>query len=520
MEKPIVLVNFYSPKSLGIRYLEGSLNEAGYKTVVVYFKGFHSVHPQKPAPEEIRALVELLHEKKPLFIGFSVMSSLYLEAVAQISDAVREGLAEAGEGSAPPLVWGGVYATLFPDRCLPYCDYVVRGESEEAVVELAGLLRDGSDPADMRNLAYPSGAPAPEARPSAYKVAPAVVNPVRPLVMDLDALRMAPPGAGEKYMIDGALKPGDPSIGSYSYETSCSRGCPFVCAYCSTVSIKRIYKDEVRHYLRFRSVDRVIEELKAARKAMKNLSFIHFWDEIFPDDKQWVEDFARKYRAEIGLPFDIWAHPLKTNMSLIATLRGAGLYQVVMGIQSGSPGVRKTAFHRVETQEQILAAAQVFTDAKVPRVIYDLILRHPFETLDQLKESYELCARLPGRFTLQMHGLFFLPGTDIVDEAIKRGLYAREQLDELMYAPMDKQYASWWEAEAPDREVDFWYRMVYLTQFPSLKKTAARLARKKESGGAGVDERAARCYALARKLARARHIWQKGWAVVKGKAHG
>ena len=517
MSKPIVLVNFYSPKSLGIRYLEGALREAAFETIVVYFKSFHSVHPQKPTDEEIELLVNLLRDKNPLFIGFSVMSSLYLEAVTKISQALREGLA-ASQESAPPLIWGGIYATLFPDRCLPYCDYVLRGEAEEAIVELAGRIRDGKDLTDMQNLAYPSGNPSqPQPQSSAFRQLPAIVNPVRLLTTDLDTLKMAGLGTGEKYMIDGTLKPGDPAISSISYETSCSRGCPFVCAYCSTVSIKRIYKDEVRHFLRFRSVDNVIDELKAAKKAMRNLSFVHFWDEIFPDDKEWIENFVQKYRKEIGLPFDIWAHPLKTDLPLIKALRRAGLYQVVMGIQSGSPTVRKAAFHRVETQEQILAAAQVFADAKVPQVIYDLILRHPFETLDQLKESYELCTRLPGRFTLQMHWLIFLPGTDIVDEAIDRGYYTREQLEEMMYAPMSKQYASWWEADNDDPEVNFWYRLIFLTQFPSLKGAAAKLAREKEAGSASANSKAARYYAIAQKLARARHLWNRGWAVIRGK---
>jgi radical SAM superfamily enzyme YgiQ (UPF0313 family) len=478
--------------------MEGSLRAAGFEVVVVYFKGFHSMRPQKPTEAEIEALVNLLCEKAPLFIGFSVMSSLYLDAVTMVGDAVRARIENI------PLAWGGVYATLFPERCLRYCDYVLRGEGESAIVDFALRLRDGEDLSDMENLAFLRGETA-------------VINPVRPLITDLDSLSIAPLGTGEKYSIEGSLTIGDPSLTSISYETSCSRGCPFVCAYCSTVSLKRIYKNQNSQYMRFRSVESVINELKAAKAVMKNLSIIHFWDEIFSDDKAWVDEFAQRYRTEIGLPFDIWANPLKTNLEIITALRKAGLYQVVMGIQSGSPNVRKTIFHRTETQEDILAAAQVFTDAKVPRVIYDLILRHPLETLEELKESYELCAKLPGHFTLQMHALHFLPGTDIVEEAIKRGVFTREQIEEKMYTPMEKQYASWWEAETDDPDVNFWYRLTYMTQLKPLKGIAARLARDKEAGKTSVNATAARYYALAKRMARIRHIWKKGWAVIKGK---
>lgn len=497
MNKQIVLVNFYNPKSLGIRYLEGALTAEGYDVTAIYFKGFHSARPQMPDQNDIEALINLISERKPLLIGFSVMSSLYLEAVELVGQAVRERL-------NIPTVWGGVYATLFPERCLAYCDYVLRGEGEEALCELAHSLEAGTPVEDMPNLAFKRGGET-------------VVNPVRPLVTELDTLKIAPIGLGNKFFIDGGLQTGNPVLASYSYETSCSRGCPFVCSYCSTVGLKRIYQDN-RHYLRFRSVDSIMDELKQAKSMMKRLAFIHFWDEIFPDDADWIEQFARRYREEIGLPFDIWAHPMKIDRPLMEILRKAGLYQVVMGIQSGSPEVRKTAFHRLETQEHILNAAHALTDAGVPRVIYDLILRHPFETVEQLRESYELCIRLPGHFTLQLHDLNFLPGTDIVDEALKRGLYTKEELEKLMYAPMEQQYANWWATNSDDEEKNFWYHLIYMTQFPNLKGAAQRLAQGKAEGKPNVYETAKRCYKLGKRLAVLRHYRQKGMAVLLGKA--
>ena len=496
MNKRVVLINFYSPKSLGIRYLEGALADAGFEVTVIYFKGFHSVRPSMPTQGEIEALIGLISQRSPLLVGFSVMSSLYLEAVGMVAAAIRESLKF-------PMVWGGVYATMFPERCLGSCDYVLRGECEEALCELAQRLNDGTTLDDMQNLAY-------------LDSGECIVNPVRPLVTDLDGLKMAWLGQGDKYFIDGETRAIDPILTSYSYETSCSRGCPFVCSYCSTVGLKRLYRDN-RHFLRFRSVDSVINELKAAKAAMKGLAIIHFWDEIFSDDEQWVEQFSERYREEIGLPFDIWAHPLKTTLPLLKHLRKAGLYQVVMGIQSGSPTVRKQAFHRVETQEQVFAAAQALTDAGIPRVIYDLILRHPFESVEQIRESYELCAMLPGSFTLQLHDLNFLPGTDIAEEALKRGFFTPEQMDAIMYAPMAKQYATWWETGSDDKDINFWYHLIYMTQFKRLRNTARRLAQDMDSGKPGVYEKAGRCYNKGKRSARLRHYWQKGVAVLIGK---
>ncbi|MCL2747887.1 MAG: B12-binding domain-containing radical SAM protein [Oscillospiraceae bacterium] len=495
----VLLVNFYNPKPLGFRFLETALADCGFEVTILYFKGFHSARPQRPTPSEIAHLLDLLDKTDPLFIGFSVMTSLYLEVVEEVSRQVRA-------HAKAPLVWGGVYATLFPERCLEndHCDYVIRGEGEGAIAEFASLLSDGCDTKGVLNLAYRE-----------REGGKAVVNPVRPLVTDLDTLRMAGIGLDNKYFIDdGAISRGDPMLGSYSYETACSRGCPFVCSYCSTVSIKRIYRDN-RHFLRFRSVASVIDELKEAKRRMKSLSLIHFWDEIFPGDSAWIDEFAARYAAEIGLPFEIWAHPLKTDAALLQKLRAAGLFQVVMGIQSGSPQVRKEAFHRTESQDQILAAASALADARVPRVVYDFILRHPFETTQQLRETYELCDMLPGRFTLQLHDLGFLPGTDIAAEAIKRKIYTPGELDALMYAPIERQYAAWWESDCDDEEKNFWYHLTYVTQFPSLKRKARRLAA--APGAVSARRKAGKYYIRGKRRDKYRRYRQKLMAIASGK---
>ena len=78
---------------------------------------------------------------------------------------------------------------------------------------------------------------------------------------------------------------------------------------------------------------------------------------------------------------------MKVNERIISNLVNAGLYQIVVGIQSGSVRVRKDIFHRKETQEEIINAGRVLARCKVPKVIYDFMLQHPFETLEDLKRN-------------------------------------------------------------------------------------------------------------------------------------
>jgi hypothetical protein len=217
--------------------------------------------------------------------------------------------------------------------------------------------------------------------------------------------------------------------------------------------------------VRFRSVSSIINEINNAKASMKNLKVVHFWDEIFPDDKEWIENFSYQYKNQINLPFEIWGHPLKINDYSIAKLVDVGLYKVVVGIQSGSPAIRKEIFHRTEKQEDILEVSRILSRQKVPQVIYDFMLRHPFENEDDIKQTYELCTNLTRPFELQLHGLSFLPGTDIIHIAINKGIAAAQELETNAGGSIQEQFKTYWGQESRNIMMDFWYSLIYISQF-------------------------------------------------------
>lgn len=465
MSKNVLLIGFYNEKALGVRYLADALTTNGYNAYILYFKEFNSISPSKASEKELKLLEDLINQIKPSYIGLSVMSSLYLESVYLVNNKIKEKF-------DIPIIWGGVYSTLFPEQTLKYGDFVIRGEGEFALVELLDTLEEGKDPSDIKNLMLKD------------KEKGLIKNPLRPLIQDLDTLGYPKVGGNNVYFIhNNEISHGDPQVKGFSYELTASRGCPFVCSYCSSVNLKRIYAGDGT-YVRFRSVDNVMEELNEAKKSIKKLKLVHFWDEIFSDEEGWVEEFKERYKKEIGIPFKIWGHPLKINERIISNLVDAGLYQIVVGIQSGSVRVRKDIFHRVETQEEIIEASRVLSQGKVPKVIYDFMLQHPFETLEDLKETYKLCLKLEAPFELQLHGLNFLPGTDIVDKAIDAGLLSEEELDKIMYSSIQEQYDMYWGPAAVNQlnEDSTWIALIYLTQFASLRARVEKLAEEVENG--------------------------------------
>jgi anaerobic magnesium-protoporphyrin IX monomethyl ester cyclase len=496
-KKPVLLISFYNPKALGIRYLEKSLMDSGHDVYIIFLKSFNSRRPSCVTQIELELVKDVVNRIKPGVIGLSVMSSLYLETVYIVNSYIRSNF-------EIPILWGGVYPTLFPQKCLEYADFVIRGEGEKAIVELADALSNNTNYKDIQNLAYRKAFRGPDIADDVANnvgnniienievdtggidkdetnIDRFVINDLRPLCSDLNQYGFPEIGGDNKFFINNnKVVSRDPQLNSISYELTTSRGCPFTCSYCSSINLNRLYRGKGK-YVRFRSAESVINELQEAKRKIKNLRTIRFWDEIFPDDNVWIDEFTGRYKKEINLPFEIWVHPLKISHNLIEKLVGAGLFKAVMGIQSGSPYIRKEIFGRHEREEDIINASKILSECKVPRVIYDFILRHPFETEEDIRQSFELCMKLHPPFELQLHALNFFPGTDIVEKAIELNKTSKEKLEQIMYAPLKKQYEKYWGVNDNDIMINFWYSLIYMTQFETLKPLAFFLSEHTQS---------------------------------------
>ena len=449
--KPL-FIGLYDANLLGIRYLSSTLKNHGYDPHLIFLKTFNSYSVDEPTETEYELLYQTIKEINPSYIGISIMSSFYLTVVKRIVNDLQK-------ISDTKIILGGAYATLFPEKCLEIADIVCHGEGEDAIIEFTEALETGEpfDHLDNLGTKLPDGIR---------------INDIRPLEANLNKLPPPDFGGDNMYYInsDRILK-GDPQAHSHSYELTTSRGCPNKCSYCSTGSIRNLYKGK-GPFIRQRSVDDVMAELLDVKKKNPGLQKLRFWDEIFPWNREWVLEFAKAYKAKIGLPFEAWGHPrITSDLVCVKTMVDTGLSKMVIGIQSGCPTVRKDIYMRNETQEQIFNCAKVLSDAKVPLVIYDFILGHPFETSEDLKETLELCRKLAKPFRLQLHGLSFLPGTPIEEIAVERGVRTWEEIHAEQARPLKEQYHSmaWWRQGhgAQDNEKIFWYSLIYLTQFPS-----------------------------------------------------
>ncbi len=400
----VVMVCLHGSHWMASRYVHALLRSSGYDAHTVFFREtFEQV--LAATQDEIRLMARSVAELGPDVLGFNVTSMGYRECVKLVREC-RKLL------PGVPIVWGGTHASLRYRECLKEnkeVDYLCRGEGDDAFPELLEALRCGEDATAIPNI-YVN-------QPDGF-----IENAPRPLVQDLDGLPKNDYTDDNKhYLIQGKVYHGSNPIPfqQHTYYINTARGCPFRCTFCgnSALADKELGKGR---YLRRRSIESVIDELKQAMELYPRLDYIYFWDDVFTAYPKWVMEFCEVYEREIGLPFFCYTHPEMITEKLMSAMVKAGLDKVTMGIESGSYRVRSQYMARFETNENIIKASTIQAGRGV-KLTYDFILS-AFETEEDKRQGLELCLSLEKEFKAQMHTMTYYPGYPITLKALTEGL--------------------------------------------------------------------------------------------------
>ncbi len=191
-----------------------------------------------------------------------------------------------------------------------------------------------------------------------------------------------------------------------------SRGCPYRCAYCCEGLLQDLYEGE--KFLRRRTPQDLIDELIQAKKQF-NLKEVHFEDEIFGINLEWLLDFIPLYKEHINLPFHAYIYPSKKIEEILTALKDAGLKVCCLALQSGSERINKTIFNRVYDRELFLKAGKKCKELKIT-FYTDVITYNPYEQEDDLKKTLDALLDLNGSFRISVNKLFILPGTKLAEK--------------------------------------------------------------------------------------------------------
>ncbi len=323
----------------GLASLSAVLERAGHATRLV---NFNENLPPVPTRED---LVAIVREWQPGAIGFSCLTQQYpaaLELATYLRAAARaEGL------ELPPLIVGGIHPTMVPREVMAdgVWDHVGVGECEDALLELVTRIERGERPDDLCNFHSWKGG----VRPAAADHSPVAdglwnSNPVGEFP-SLETLPMP------NYALFDTARITAQKHGWFGLLTS--RGCPYRCTYCLNHKIIDRYRAELGrpvpklNFFRFRPIALILDEIRHVLAAYPGIGTFILDDDLFTQNAEHALAFCAAYRdSGIGVPFVVNSHVKQLDPRVAAALAEAGCKILKLGIEAGSPRVRKEVLKR------------------------------------------------------------------------------------------------------------------------------------------------------------------------------
>ena len=412
----IVLMGFYNYESHALRIFHPLLKQRGHEVHSIFLKNYFTYGVPTQTEEDM--VVDLVEKIQPDLVAMSVWST-YFKLAARLTDRIKARV-------KPVIIWGGIHPQTCPEESLQHADIVCRSEGEYVLAELTDRMSLGKDFTELGGAWVKSGSEV-------------VRNPPHPLIPDLDVLPAADLSAENKHYLGfnawrdvarwNAL--------AVSYDVMAVRGCPYECTFCIH-NFTRKASEGLGTYLRRRSVDHVMQELKAAVRERPKLRSIALSDDIFAPPRPWLEEFCARYKEEIHLPFVMYSFARMVDESKVRLMRDAGLLATTMGIQSGSERIRRDCYDRETSNEEIIRACEIFERHGVVRNL-DFIGDNPYENDQDRIETVELLGRLPKPFYFNYFSLSYFPGVDLTTRALADGHIGPDEVEQIS----EKGYHLW-----------------------------------------------------------------------------
>jgi radical SAM superfamily enzyme YgiQ (UPF0313 family) len=396
-------------EQLGISMLSAVLRRAGHETALAFNPAlFHDryyfeVPVLRDVLDRTARVVEEAVALRPDLLAFSVLTPTYQFCL----DVARQVKARTG----CPVLFGGVHPSAVPEVCLEEdaIDFVCVGEGEHAVLALCEAL------GRARGVRRPQ-APIPNLwwkDTSSHLVR----GPAAAFVQDLDALPFW----------DKELWEDEIDVGAH-YLTMSSRGCPYRCTFCFNNFFARIPGKGGGKYVRQRSVEHQMEELRRMH-ARYRLRYVEFTDDIFTVDKAWVHAFTSAYRSEIKVPFQCLVHPRFVDRDVARWLKEAGCQHVQMGVQSVDEEYKRRVLLRMEKDDHLRRSLEALRAERL-EVKLDHILGLPGEPREAQEQARQLYVEFAPR-RVQTFWLTYMPGIDLTRKALEDGVVTAEEVRDI-----------------------------------------------------------------------------------------
>ena len=384
---------------IGLMYVAAALEKAGFEVQML------DNYLMKKPIDEIKQLVTNL---RPQIVGITCGSATYSRCI-ETAKAIKEVLPSC------KIIVGGWHASYVPDSLLtnPEIDYVVMGEGERAVTQLATCIINGSETAAMSIAGV-----------ACRRQGTNIKNPPK-FIENMDeipypARHLLPLELYDRTIEYLSVKPAD--------VMSISRGCIYNCGFCET---KKLWGNICRAF----SPQRVIDEIQdlQSKYGTKGLYFIN--DNFTLRKNQTLELCNLMIKNKLDLEWVCDTRVDLVNQELLETMRKAGCKTIWFGVESGSQRILKR-IGRNTTLEQIENAFKLCRKNGI-KTACSFMLGVPDETLKDMESSLKFAKKLNPDWCL--FNIFIAnPDSKLYQEVLESKKY--DKLDEFLLSVKTEEF--------------------------------------------------------------------------------
>lgn len=338
-------------------------------------------------------------------LGIAVSSAALLDKAAIVARHYKEAFSEV------PVVMGGAFASISPDTVLGEtgADWVIAGEAEEAMVELAAAIEGSAETSSIKNLVFIDHGGTVQ------------TNPRRAVTKDLDSIALP---ARDLVEYDVYMK-----NGMHEYSMVTTRGCPFHCTYCKPAT-DIIFGGGIR----FRGVEEVAREvIELARLRGSSRIPLFFQDDtITMHPTRWFLRMGELLdQAGVKLVWHCNSRVDTVTEDKIAAMAAVGCHCISFGVESGSQ--RILDWYKKGTTLKQAEDAFGWCHQYGIEATANLMIGFPLETNEDLEATYGLLKRIKPD-DICVYFSTAIPGQHMYEWARKEG-YLREGIHGELYDP-------------------------------------------------------------------------------------
>lgn len=304
------------------------------------------------------------------------------------------------------VILGGAHVSIDAARCVgkPAIDIGIYGEGEVALISVLRVLASDLSLASVKGIIWKNG----EGR--------LVVNPPEGLSADINRFPMP---AWHLLALDrycgNVLQRGRKPLNMIT-----SRGCPYRCTFCSS---PRIFGQSFRYL----GTERVVEEMRRLT-ALHGADSLQFCDETFTVNRKRVIDLCDALIEEhMRIPWSCFTRVNLVDEELLAKMKAAGCYLIMMGIESGVQRILNL-MKKDHTVEQCRRARSLCKETGIWNW-FTFMIGFPTETREESRQTIDFAIELDSEFA---HFPIFtpFPGTAAYEIASEHGMIVNRDLSE------------------------------------------------------------------------------------------